>query len=509
MIDATSWAVIAPEVALLIMACVITLADLWVSSSRRTLTYWLTQGSLLVLTVWQGWYALSLSEPAASKAVYGFGGIVIADALGGWIKCLATLTVFITLVYARPYAAQRDMLKRGGELFILSLFGLLGIYIMVSGNHFLLIYLGLEMTSLASFALVALRRENVLAVEAGMKYFVLGSLASGFLLYGLSMVYGATGTMYLPQVLFLGINQLAQMNTLLLGLVFVVAGLAFKLGAVPFHMWLPDVYHGAPTAATLFVATAPKLGIFVVMVRLLVSGLLELAPHWQMMMVVLAVCSLLLGNFVAIMQSNLKRMLAYSTIAQNGFLLLVLAVSHVNGSNHLVKEALSASMFYLISYLVAALVAFGLLMLLSDEGFECENLTDLSGLNRRYPLYAGIMTLSMLSLAGIPMTVGFYGKFRVIQVLLSAQTTVHTVLAVFAVMTSVVGAFYYLRVIKVMYFDAEERVLDVPLAGRYDAHALLSINGALLLVFGIWPASLLALCDQAVLNMLRHMVGLR
>ncbi|MDO4795044.1 MAG: NADH-quinone oxidoreductase subunit NuoN [Brachymonas sp.] len=505
MIDATSWAVIAPEVALLSMACLITLADLWVRSPRRAATYWLTQATLLLLALWQARYAFALLPPAAAKTAYwGFGNMALADALGSTLKCMATLALMATLVYARPYAAQRGMLQRGGELFTLSLFGLLGIYIMASGNHFLLIYLGLEMTSLASFALVALWRNNSLAAEAGMKYFILGALASGFLLYGLSMVYGATGTMYLSQVLLQTMQQAAQTPVLMLGLVFIVAGLAFKLGAVPFHMWIPDVYQGAPTAASLFVATAPKLGVFAVLLRLLVGGLLDLAPHWQLMMVVLGVCSLLVGNLAAIMQSNLKRMLAYSTIAQNGFMLLVFAVSHVHGNNHLVLEAMSASLFYLIGYVLAAAAAFGLLMLLSREGFECENLQDLSGLNRRYPLYAGIMSLSMLSLAGVPLTVGFYGKFRVIQVLLAAQTPLHTILAVFAVLTSVIGAFYYLRVIKTMYFDAEQTPADVPLAGRYDAHAVLSLNGALLLVLGVLPAGLLRLCELVV----RHMSGI-
>lgn len=505
MIDATSWAVIAPEVALLTMACVITLADLWVRSPRRSLTYWLTQVTLLVLALWQAQYAFALLPPAAAKTAYlGFNNMVLADALGSAIKCMATLALMATLVYARPYAAQRQMLQRGGELFTLSLFGLLGIYIMVSGNHFLLIYLGLEMTSLASFALVALWRNNSLAAEAGMKYFILGALASGFLLYGLSMVYGATGTMYLSQVLMQTMQQAVQTPVLMLGLVFVVAGLAFKLGAVPFHMWIPDVYQGAPTAASLFVATAPKLGVFAVLLRLLVGGLLDLAPHWQLMLVVLAVCSLLVGNLAAIMQSNLKRMLAYSTIAQNGFMLLVFAVSYVHGNNHLVLEAMSASLFYLIGYVLAAAAAFGLLMLLSREDFECENLQDLSGLNRRYPLYAGIMSLSMLSLAGVPLTVGFYGKFRVIQVLLAAQSTLHAALAVFAVLTSVIGAFYYLRVIKTMYFDAEQTPADVPLAGRYDAHVVLSLNGALLLVLGVLPAGLLRLCELVA----RHMSGI-
>ena len=508
MIDATSWVVIAPEVALLTMACVITLADLWVCSPQRSLTYWLTQACLLILTLWQAMHVTALSLPDGSKALYGFGGMVLADAFGGWLKSLATLALMLTLVYARQYSAQRHMLQRGGELFTLGLFGLLGIYIMISGNHFLVIYLGLELVSLASFALVALRREHALSVEAGMKYFILGALASGFLLYGLSMVYGATGAMYLPQVLMMSVKHAAQMNTLMLGLVFIVAGLAFKLGAAPFHMWLPDVYEGAPTGAVLFVATAPKLGVFAVLVRLLVGGLLELAPQWQMMLVVLAVVSLLLGNVVAVMQSNFKRFLAYSTIGQNGFVLLAFAVSYVDGNNYLIKDAISASMFYMITYMIAAMASLGVLMLLSREGIECETLDDLSGLNRRYPLYAGIMLACMLSLAGVPLTVGFYGKFRVIQVLLMAQTPLHTGLAIFAVLTSVIAGYIHLRVVKVIYFDVEKRPANVQLQGRYDMHALLSINGALLVVFGILPAGLLYLCEQVVLNMLRHMSGM-
>lgn len=509
MIDAASWIVVAPEVVLLAVTCAIILADLWVTDARRTITYGFTQVSLLLMAAWQAWMAMALSQPDAEKAMMGFGGMVIMDAFGCWLKCLASLIVFATLAYAHPYSAERDMLKRGGELFTLMLFGLLGVDIMVSGNHLLVIYLGLELVSLASFALVALRRGHALSVEAGMKYFILGSLASGFLLYGLSMLYGATGTMYLPEVLQLVLADVAKIELLMLALVFIVAGLAFKLGAAPFHMWVPDVYHGAPTGSTLFVATAPKLGAFAVLIRLLVGGLLGQAQHWQMMLVVLGICSLLIGNLAAIMQSNIKRMLAYSTIAQNGFMLLVFAVSYANDNNYLLKDAVSASLFYLIGYVLAAMVAFGVLMMLSREGFECENLDDLKGLGRCYPFYTGVMTVAMLSLAGVPLTVGFYGKFRVIQVLLAAQTPLHTGLAIFAVFTSLVGAFYYLRVIKVMCFDVEQQPLQVALTGRYGVHAMLSVNGLLLLVLGILPAGLLQLCEQAVINMMLHMSGLQ
>ena len=500
MIDATSWAVIAPEVALLTMACVITLADLWVRSPRRTLTYWLTQATLLVLALWQAQYAVSLWQPDASKAAYGFGNMVLADALGSWLKCMATLALLFTLVYARPYAAQRNMLQRGGELFTLSLFGLLGVYIMVSGNHFLLIYLGLEVTSLASFALVALWRDNTLSAEAGMKYCILGALASGFLLYGLSMVYGATGTMYLSQVLMQSLNQAVQTPILMLGLVFIVAGLAFKLGAVPFHMWVPDVYQGAPTAATLFVATAPKLGVFAVLLRLLVGGLLELAPHWQMMMVVLSVSSLLLGNLAAIMQDNLKRMLAYSTISQMGFVLLGLMAGVVNGNALAAANAYSSAMFYIVTYVLTTLVSFGVILLLSREGFESEEIADFAGLNQRSPLYAGIMAICLFSLAGLPPLVGFQAKLSVLQALVSTGLAAYIALAVFAVIMSLIGAFYYLRVIKVMYFD--DAAIDAPIQAPLDMRAVLSLNGALLLVLGILPGALMALCAKAIVQML-------
>ncbi len=508
MFDATSWVVIAPEMFLLFMACAITLLDLWVSSTRRAPSYWATQITLLVLALWNASHALALSRPDFPKALYGFGGMVLADAFGSWMKCFATLALAATLVYARPYSAQRQMLQRGGELFTLSLFALLGIYTMIAGNHFLVIYLGLELISLSSFALVALRREHLLANEAAMKYFILGSLASGFLLYGLSMLYGATGSMLLPEVLQSVMQHTAKRDVLMLGLVFIVAGLAFKLGAAPFHMWLPDVYQGAPTSITLILAAAPKLAIFAVMLRLLVTGLLELAPQWQLMLMVLAVCSLLIGNLSAVMQSNAKRMLAWSTIGQNGFMLLAFVVSHANGNNLSLKDACAASMFYMLSYTIAALVSFGILMLLSREGYECENLSDLSGLNHHRPLYAGIMALSMLSLAGVPLTVGFYAKFKVLHALLTVPTTLHIALAVLAIVMSVVGAFAYLRIIKIMFFDAPAHAQPAALQAGYGVRATLTFNGALLLVFGILPASLLQLCEQAIINMLRHMSGL-
>lgn len=507
MIDAVSWVVIGPEIALLTFACIIVLVDLWVHSSARKLTYWLTQAALMILAVWQALHAGALSQPHMPKGMLGFGDMVVMDAFGSWIKCVATLSLAGTLAYSHTYVHERDMLKRGGEWFTLALFALLGVYIMISANHFLLLYLGIELVGLSSFALVALRRECKFSAEAGMKYFVLGALASGFLLYGISMVYGATGSLGLPQVQSILGNAKDNNQVLMLGLVFMVAGVAFKLGVVPFHMWVPDVYQGAPTAVTLIIATIPKLGIFAVMVRLLVGGVLSLANQWQFMLVFLAIGSLLLGNFTAIMQQNIKRMLAYSTIAQNGFMLLVFAVSHTQEQNHLLKDALAASMLYMLAYIISAMAAFGVLLVLSQQGYECETLDDLKGLNQRRPMYSGVMALAMLSLAGVPMTVGFYGKFRIIQVLLSAQGGLYVGLALFAVLMSVVGAFYYIRIIKIMFFDAPTQGQPaLSIQGRKQAHGMLALNGFLIIALGILPASLLRISQESTLNMLRFII---
>ena len=303
MIDNISWLAVYPEIILLVMACVIALVDLWVKSPRRTATYVLTMLTLAVVAALEGVYASS------GNTFYGFGNMVVSDAMGNWLKCFATMAVMVTLVYSRPYAADRDML-RGGEMFTLSMFALLGMFIMISGNNFLVIYLGLELLTLSSYALVALRRDNATATEAAMKYFVLGAMASGFLLYGLSMLYGATGSLDIGQVFKAVLSGQVKHQVLVFGLVFVVAGLAFKLGVVPFHMWIPDVYQGAPTAITLMIGSAPKLAAFAITMRLLVDGLLPLAIDWQQMLAVLAIGSLLIGILAAIAQTNLKRMLA-------------------------------------------------------------------------------------------------------------------------------------------------------------------------------------------------------
>ena len=495
MIDNISWLAIYPEIVLLAMACVIMLVDLGVHSPRRTGTYVLTMLTLAVVAVLQGVYASS------GNTFYGFGNMVVSDAMGNWLKCFATVAVMVTLVYGRPYAADRGML-RGGELFTLSMLALLGMFIMISGNNFLVIYLGLELFTLSSYTLVALRRDNAMATEAAMKYFVLGAMASGFLLYGLSMLYGATGSLDIGQV-FKAVNSgQIRHQVLVFGLVFVVAGLAFKLGVVPFHMWIPDVYQGAPTAVTLMIGGAPKLAAFAITIRLLVDGLLPLAIDWQQMLAVLAIGSLLVGNLAAIAQTNLKRMLAYSTISQMGFVLLGLLSGVINGNVDAaaVESAYSSAMFYVVSYVLTTLAAFGVILLLAREGFESEEIADLAGLNQRSPLYAGVMAVCLFSMAGIPPLVGFYAKLSVLQALVASGQGLYIALAVFAVLMSLIGAFYYLRVVKVMYFDAPLTATSV--SAPLDVRVVLTVNGALVLVLGLLPGGLMALCADAIVRAL-------
>jgi len=494
MIDRLSWIAIAPELLLLVMVCVIAIYDLFLKSPQRHATHYLT---LLTLA---GAAFLTGSAALSGQTFSGFGGLVVSDPMGNWLKCFAALTMMVLLVYARPYAGARGML-RGGELYTLGLFALLGMYVMISGHNLLIIYLGLELLALSSFALVALRRDDLRATEAAMKYFVLGALASGFLLYGMSLIYGATGTLdirTLAQTIEAGV---AQPQVLMLGLVFLVAGLAFKLGAVPFHMWVPDVYHGAPTAVTLFIGSAPKLAAFAIVMRLLVEAMPTLAFDWQQMLAVLAVLSLLVGNLAAVAQTNLKRMLAFSSIAQVGFLLSAFVAGvGADGSTANMSTAYSAAMFYIVTYVLTTLAVFGVILLLSREGFESEEIDDLAGLNQRSPLYAGVMAAGMFSLAGVPPLVGFYAKLTVLQALLAAGDGVYLWSAVFAVLMSLVGAFYYLRVVKVMYFDVPTQTAAI--SAPFELRAVLSVNGLMLLVLGLFPGALLALCAQAIASLL-------
>jgi NADH-quinone oxidoreductase subunit N len=483
-----NWLAVYPEILLLAMACVIAVVDLFVASERRTPTYVLSLLTLVAVAV------MHLAYFQGGFTLYAMQGMVVSDPMGHLLAFFATLAVLVTLVYSRYYAADRDILK--GELFTLSLFSLLGISVMVSGNNFLVVYLGLELMSLSLYALVGLRRDHTESTEAAMKYFVLGALASGFLLYGLSMMYGATGSLDLPEV-FKAIGT-GQINTqvLVFGVVFVVAGLAFKLGAVPFHMWIPDVYQGSPTAVTLLIAGAPKIAAFAIVIRLLVEGMLGLAVDWQQMLVVLSVASLVVGNLAAIAQTNLKRMLAYSTIAQMGFMLLGLTSGVVTGNTLSAANSYSSAMFYVITYVLTTLGTFGTIMLLARKGFEAEEIDDLKGLNQRSPLIAGVMAVFMFSLAGIPPTVGFHAKLAVLQALVSTNVAGYVWLAVVAVLLSLIGAFYYLRVVKVMYFDEAADTSVIPSAGG--ARALLSLNGAAVLVFGILPGGLMTMCVYAI-----------
>jgi len=487
-----NWSVLLPEIWLLIAACAVMLIDLYSHDEQRRLTFWLTQASVAVFA------ALHLVAHNEGVTAYGMGGMVVSDPMGHLLAFFAALSVMAALAYARPTLGSREMLK--GEFFTLSLFVLLGISVMCSANHFLVLYLGLELMSLSLYALAALRRDHAISTEAAMKYFVLGALASGFLLYGLSMMYGATGSLEIPKVLEAIATGRINQEVLIFGVVFVVAGLAFKLGAVPFHMWVPDVYQGTPTAVTLLIAGAPKFAAFAITIRLLVEGMLGLAPDWQQMFIVLAVASLALGNLAAIAQTNLKRMLAYSTIAQVGFILLAMSAGVVSGNTVSAGNAYSSAMFYLVSYVLTTLGTFGLIMFLSRQGFESEDISDLAGLARRSPWVAGVMTVFMFSLAGLPPMVGFFAKVSVIQALVSTNVTLYIVLAVVAVVFSLIGAFYYLRIVKVMWFDAP--VQTAAIGQTQGVGLLLALNGAAVLLFGPFSGGLMALCRDAIVRTL-------
>lgn len=487
-----NWLAVYPEIILLAMTCVVAMVDLWVTDPQRRPTYWLTQLTLAVVG------AIHLSYFHDGLTVYAMQGMVVADPMGHLLAFFACVATIVTLVYARPYAASREMLK--GELFTLTLFSMLGVSVMVSANNFLVVYLGLELMSLSLYALVALRRDNANATEAAMKYFVLGALASGFLLYGLSMMYGATGSLSIPRVFEVISLGEANKSVLVFGVVFVVAGLAFKLGAAPFHMWVPDVYHGAPTATTLLIGAAPKLAAFAITIRLLVEGMIGLAVDWQQMLIVLAIASLLVGNLAAIAQSNLKRMLAYSTIAQMGFMLLGLASGVVNDNTLSAANAYSSAMFYAVTYVMTTLGSFGMILLLSRQGHEAEEIKDMAGLAKRSPWYAAVMTIFMLSLAGIPPTAGFYAKLSVLQAMISTNNPLYLGLAIAAVVVSLIGAYYYLRVIKVMFFD--EPTDHTPLGAPTDVRVVMSLNGVAVLAFGLLPGGLMAWCAQAIVKTL-------
>ncbi|HEX4943850.1 MAG TPA: NADH-quinone oxidoreductase subunit NuoN [Usitatibacteraceae bacterium] len=465
-----------PEIALLALVSALLVIDLFVAENEKHVTFWLAIGSLL------GCAALS-GMMAGNASAVTFQGMFVADPMSQVLKVAVLLAVAATLVYSRAYLQAREMLR--GEFLSLALFAALGMMVMISAHHFLTLYLGLELLALSLYSMVALERDSARASEAAMKYFVLGALASGMLLYGMSMLYGATGSLDIDRVAnALGSAQSSQALAVF-GLVFVVAGTAFKLGAVPFHMWIPDVYQGAATPATLFIGAAPKIAAFAFVMRLLAHGLGGMAGDWQQMLAILAVGSIGLGNLVAIAQTNLKRMLAYSTISHMGFLLLGILAGTSNGY--------SSAMFYVITYVLMTLGAFGMILILSRAGFEAEELDDFRGLNRRSRWYAFLMLVIVFSLAGIPPAVGFLAKLAVLQAAFEAG---YGWLVVFAVLMSVVGAFYYLRLVKLMYMD--EPAGEITIAPRLDMRVLLSANAIAVLALGIVPAPLMDLCARAI-----------
>jgi len=465
-----------PEIVLLSAACAVLIIDLFLPQRSRHVSYWLTQASLLATA----WLVLATATGTTTKA---FHNMVVDDMVADLLKLFSLVAVSLGLFYGRQYLMSRNLFR--GETFVLMMFAALGVMVLVSANNFVTLYLGLELMSLSTYALVALHRESPASTEAAMKYFVLGAMASGLFLYGASMVYGATGSLDIDLIVQATLSGPGNRTLLVFGLVFLLSGIAFKLGVVPYHMWVPDVYHGAPTPITLLIGTATKLAAFGLTLRVLAGALTSIEFDWQGMLIVLSLLSMILGNVIAIAQTNIKRMLAYSTIANMGFMLMGFLAADLNG--------LSAALFYAITYVLTSLASFGVILLLSREGFEADMLDDFKGLNQRSPWWAFIMLLVMFSLAGIPPTVGFYAKFTVIEAAVSAQ---FTWLAVIAVLTSVIGAFYYLRIVKLMYFDDPVDRARIEAPG--DARALLSVNGLALLVLGILPQQLMGLCVVAL-----------
>jgi NADH-quinone oxidoreductase subunit N len=472
----TNMLLAAPEFWVLAMACVILIVDLFLGKERRGIIHMLAMLTLAFAAIMtlRGDY----STEGAISAV-AFGGSFIRDPMGDVLKLFSFLTLAIVFTYAKFYLRQFRMFR--ADFYTLSLFALLGVMLLISANNLVMIYLGLELISLSSYALVAFDRDSRIGSEAAMKYFVLGSMASGMLLYGMSMIYGATGTMDLVEVSH-AVKAVSLGDPLMVfGLVFLVAGLAFKLGVVPFHMWIPDVYQGAPLATTLFISSVPKLAAFAMAFRLLQTGLGDMQTDWSQMLSILAVLSIILGNLAAIAQTNIKRMLAYSTISHMGFVLMGLLPG--------TPEGYGAGMFYVIVYSLMSAAGFGMVILLSGRGVEADKLDDFKGLNQRNSWYAAIMAMVMFSMAGVPVFVGFFAKWMVIKAAMDAGLMW---LAIIAVIFSVVGAFYYLRVVKLMYFDEPitESEIDVPV----DFRAAISFNGILMIGLGIFSSSLIAVC---------------
>jgi len=474
--DTSSLIPVLPEIFILSAACLILVVDLFLKEEQRVVSYGMTLISLLLAII-----VTLMTAPSETRIV--FDGSVVRDGMADILKIAIFIVSAGAFLYSKDYLRDRDLFK--GEYYVLGLFAILGMMVMISANSFLTVYLGVELLALSFYALVAFNRDSTGGAEAAMKYFVLGALASGMLLYGISMIYGATGSIEF-QAISVGLtNPDVNKIVLVFGLVFVVIGMAFKFGAVPFHMWVPDVYEGAPTAVVTLLGSAPKIAAFALAMRMLVDGLGGLHGDWQYMLVILAILSMGVGNVIAIAQGNIKRMLAYSTISHVGFILLGILAGTSTGY--------TAAMFYTIVYAIMALGAFGIVMLLSRRGFEAENLDDYKGLNERSPWFAGMMLLVMFSMAGVPPTVGFFAKMVVLEAVISVDMTW---LALVGVFFSIIGAFYYLRIVKLMYFD--KPVDDTPLTAGVDTQIALSVNGLSMLALGMFTAGLLSLCAAAM-----------
>ncbi|MCZ8015727.1 MAG: NADH-quinone oxidoreductase subunit NuoN [Limnobacter sp.] len=486
-VDQMNLSLAIPEIALALFACVFLIAD----SVTKGRILPILHNIVVLFCIGLGVYCLA--QVPTEDTGLAFSNMYIADSMALALKGFSALAIAFTLIVGANYAKDRDMFK--GELHALVLFTLLGQMIMISANNLLLVYLGVELLSLSLYAAVAMQRDNVRATEAAMKYFVLGALASGFLLYGMSMIYGATGSLNHSDIAFAATAAVSGQKSIIFvfGIVFLVAGLAFKLGVVPFHMWVPDVYQGSPSISTLLISGAPKLAAFAMMMRLLVDGLFVMAFDWQNMLMVLAIASLAIGNLTAIAQTSLKRMLAYSTIAQMGFMLLGFLSGVTGQDTGNAAQAYSAAMFYSITYVLTTLGTFGVIMVMSRKGFEVENISDLKGLNKRAPWLALIMLLLMFSLAGIPPMMGFAAKLSVLKALLA---TGQVWLAVYAVMFSLVGAFYYIRIVKTMYFEAPSDNAEIVMGN--DARAVLGLNGLAVIALGLLPAPLMAYCMTVI-----------
>ncbi len=467
-----------PEMVMLAMACLVLVVDLFLPQEKRGFTVLL---SLLTLVL----CALSTLYVAPASSISTFQGSFVLDHMAVTLKLAVFLVTALVFIYSRDYLKDLEIYK--GEYYVLGLFAVLGMMIMISAHSFLLIYLGLELLSLSLYAMIAFNRNSMNSSEAAMKYFVLGAMASGLLLYGISIFYGLTGTLDITTLATTIKAQAAGSPVLLaFALTFIVVGLSFKLGAVPFHMWLPDVYQGSPTSVTLFIGTVPKIAAFAMAIRLLIDGLGGLHVDWSQMLIALSVASLAIGNIIAIAQTNFKRMLAYSTISHVGFILLGVLTGSALG--------LSAAMFYTLTYAITSSVAFAILMLLNRQGFDAAEISDLKGLNDQNPWYAALLAIALFSMAGVPPTVGFYAKLSVINAVIQFDMIW---LAIVAVLFSVIGLFYYLRIIKVMYFDESEEGQVITIKESLDVKILLSVNSLSLLALGVFPSLLMVWCVAA------------